>query len=209
MNFPEFCIAFLLMIIFACAMIMGFYIVTRGEWYINPDNTWKTEGMIFKWWSLFWEQASIKTPERKIVYSGQQLSDKFIFLKKVRPDVCERYRIFGNDRLIKKDGTYASTEDVAAISDALACEISHGATLQLYYNEFVYRYPSWIRKPISQCPPCMSSIYGSGYYWFSISESATVFRWASFPLLAKLGFWVIFCLILACANKFIDQKMKL
>lgn len=194
-------------------MICGWYVITRGEYFIAPDGQWKKYGMILRDWSLFWEQPSRKTPEIKVFYRGAELHKKWEFLKKIRPDLYEKYlpSAFHDSSLMAGLTGVVEKKDVEGIKDVLACEaiIDSQKYFRLYSIDYLYMFPAIIRKPISQCVICMSSVYGSGFYWLIVLETKGMFAWASKEFLAKLGFWVIFCLILACANKFIEQKMKL
>jgi hypothetical protein len=202
MTLLQFLLTFGLMILTGSPFIVGWYIITRGEWYIQPDGRWKKYGLIFKDWSLYWEQYR-KT--NKIVYTGDELDKKMEFLAKVRPDL---YTVTPAWSGPAKTWT---KEDLPALKDALACEAELTSTghFIFYLKDPVYYFPAWIRKPISECPICMSSIYGSTFYWFIVVQVPNLFSWSSKENLAKLGFWVIFCLILACGNKYLEQKMKL
>src|SRR5689334_8711333 len=124
MNVLIFMIVFCLMLFVATLFTVGVYITTRGSWYIQPDGKWKKYGMIFKEWSLFWEQYR---KEKRIYYSPEELNKKWEFLKKVRPDLHVKYCISpwnGEETWIKPGlGKDIIEEDLHAIKDALACEI--------------------------------------------------------------------------------------
>lgn len=206
----TFLLQFTLMVLLGSMLCIGWYVVTRGYWYKTPDDKFKTDGMIFKWWSLFWEQFP---KEKEVFYKGDILNDKWNLLKKVRPDLCAKYR-----RSMLHEHTFQSIlenrieeKDLEAIKDALACEVRWDASnyFRLYQIEPVYRFPWWIRKPVSECPICYSSIYGSLFYWFIVYQVPGLFSWSSKEFLAKLGFWFIFCVILSGLNNYISQKMKL
>lgn len=202
MSLLQFIVTYLLMVICGCLFTIGWYIVTRGEWYIQPDGKWKKYGQIFKNWSLFWEQYR---QEKKIYYREEELKKKMDLLAKVRPDLYTVTSVWrGVARKLTK-------EDMPAIKDVLACEVKWVASDEflLYLTEPVYTFPAWIRKPLSQCPTCMSSVYGSLLYWFVIAQAKGIFAWSLKENLAKFGFWIIFCLILACGNDYLSQKLKL
>lgn len=202
------------MIWFAAAAICGWFVITRGEWHMSPDGEWKKYGMIFRDWSLFWEQYR---DTKKIYYIGRPLTDKYLLVSKIRPDLIPgKYCIdmLEHEGYFKSplDKFHVEERDLDALKALLLVEIEWDVNkkrFRFYQDEPVYTFPSWLRKPLSECPPCMASVYGSVFYWFVVIQVHTLFSWSSKEFLAKLGFWVIFCLILACANKFIDQKMKL
>lgn len=175
--------------------------------------------MIFKEWSLFWEQYR---REKRIYYTGDQLLEKWEFLRKVRPDLHAKYLISPwqeeADRIKAGLNKDMDDDELHMIKDVLACEVELVAEFnlkvkpyfRLYQNDPIYLFPSWIRKPFSECPTCMASVYGSIIYWFVVLNGPSgFFVWAVKENLAKFGFWVIFCLILACGNKYLEQKLKL
>lgn len=212
MTLIQFLIIYFLLVMLASLIICGFYIVTRGEWYVLPDGTFKKSGMIFKEWSLFWEQYR---KERKIYYAPGEAAQKWIFLTKVREALAKEIVWPGKDGYWRKMMDRNFTEDeITSLSDLLSCQFEKSPgmkCLRAYITEPVYVFPSWIRRPVSECPICMSSVYGSAFYWFviTLSKSQNIFIWSSNSFWAKIGFWVFFCLILACVNKYIAQKMKL
>lgn len=53
--------------------------------------------------------------------------------------------------------------------------------------------PPWVKKPLTECPPCMSSIWGTMYYWLIQSPTHSA------------GGWVVFCIMLCGFNYFIVQ----
>jgi hypothetical protein len=55
-------------------------------------------------------------------------------------------------------------------------------------------WPSWVKKPLLTCPPCMSSVYGT--LWFLYMETGGVMA------------WVQFCVMLCGLNYFITQLIS-
>jgi hypothetical protein len=189
---------------------MGWYIVTRGYWYILPNGQFKKEGKIFKVWSLFWEQYR---EEKKIYYQHGELEKKYNLLKKIKPAISSKLFVHLNGVCLKMPQKFSENKitdtELSDMSDVLACEIEvSDGEIYLYVNEPVYLFPSWIRYPLSECPPCMASVYGTAIYWFVVTQEKSLFLWASKENLAKWVFWVMFCLILSCLNKFIDKKIN-
>lgn len=209
MTLFQFLGTFILMLLIGSPVIVGWYVITRGEWFMQPDATWKKYGMIFKEWSLFWEQYR---HEDKVYFQGEFLDKKIDLLEKVRPDI-------GEDIFLSNNGLYMHTSSrqmpspkiLETMADIMQCEIEEGLSgnFKGYIREPRYMFPSWVRKPMSECLACMSSVYGSLFYWFMVLQAKGLFGWAEKENLAKLGFWVIFCLFLACGNKYLEQKMKL
>lgn len=197
------------MTVIASLMICGWHIITRGEYIVTPDDKWKRDGMIFRSWELFWERCVGK---KIVYYEGEQLEKKFSLLGKVRPDISIKMRVDETMSCLRvKWGEEVSERDIDSMKDQLMCEIvdSEDRTVHLFQIEPIYRFPEWVRKPISACPTCMASIYGTLFYWFVVSQARDIFSWSTQENFAKFGFWGIFCVILSCSNKYIAQKMKL
>lgn len=204
MSLLSFLIIFNLMTLLGGPFIMGWFIVTRGQTFIRPDGKKEKSGMLFKEWSLFLEQ----TYDSIMWYSKDEAFFKFQLLQKTRPDIADKltYNKLG---VIWQDQPL-SKQEITGMEDVLACYVSVKPDgLHLFSDNPQYRFPAWIRKPLSQCPPCMSSVYGSALYWFIVLQVKGLFSWSSKENLAKFGFWIIFCLILVCYNKFLQQKMRL
>jgi hypothetical protein len=209
MTLFHFLVVYSFMIVLGVAFCIGWFICTRGEWFIMPDGKYRSYGMVFKQWSLFWEQYR---KEKRVYFNGDELMRKLDLLKKVRPDLSEKFRATGSLGLEYKTPHLLTKIQEEQIEDVLACKLEKtgGGAYKLFVIYPVYDFPEWIRKPLSECPTCMASAYGSVFYWFVILNGPTgFFAWARKENLAKFGFWVIFCLILACGNKFVAQKMKL
>jgi hypothetical protein len=193
-----------LMILLATGLCCGWFVITRGQEYITPDGKAKKYGMLFKGWSFFWEGYQLQ----KIYYSKEEALVKFDFLLKTRPDIAAK--ITYNKLGVLWPDQPLSEKEILGMEDVLACKVDKRMDgLHLFVEEPLYTFPEWIRKPMSECVICFSSVYGSAFYWFVVLQTNTLFSWANKENLAKFGFWVIFCLILACANKYISQKMKL
>lgn len=204
--------AYLAMMVIASILCCGWFIITRGELYIKADGSRAKYGMIFKEWSFFWERQS--KSDRKVYFSNDEWYEKWKLLNKVRPDLAKKMRKYqlpeGDNRLGYTNATL-TPEEVAMVEDALQCFLypQGDDRYRAWVVEPIYVFPSWVRKPISECPVCFGSVYGSMFYWFVVSQARDIFSWSLHENLAKLGFWGIFCVILSCSNRYIVQKMKL
>lgn len=187
---------------------MGWYYITRGFWYKTPDDHWAISGKIFCFWSLFWEQYR---SEKKVYFKGSELVRKYELLKTINPTLSDQISV-NNDKtaLVIKDGfAKAVKEKRPYLEDVWGCVVwVDGPFIMLIATQEVYLFPMWIRFPFSECPSCMSSVYGTAIYYFVVCQQRGLFSWSLKENLAKVGFWVIFCLILACLNTFIDKKIK-
>lgn len=71
----------------------------------------------------------------------------------------------------------------------------------------VFKFSHWIRYPISACPMCMSSIYGTIIFLITIF----VFKNSellSYSTIQILLIWVAYELCLTCSNDFVHEKLK-
>lgn len=211
MSFLEFILSFCLLSLVGSAAIYGWWIVTRGSWEITPDGKWKKTGMIFKYWSLFWEQYR-KTKD--VYFAGEELIKKYNLLKKVRPDLAQKLSLLhgSSDKWLNiMVNEPLSDKDMESISDVLLCKIdinSSRRVLGWYVEQPVYDWPEWIQKPLSSCPACMSSVYGTPIWALFLKLQKDAFLWTNYPITAKICFWLIFLLTLATANSYVHQKLK-
>ncbi len=208
MSIMQFLLTFLILTVISSAAIVGWFQVTRGEWTITPDGKWKKTGMIFKYWSLFFEQYR-KT--KTVYYFGDGLQEKFEFLKKVHPKIVTGRLQYDQSRIWAHSGNVITPAELELIRDALQCTVAVGlkGELILSKQEPIYDFPEWIQKPLSSCPACMASPYGTAIWLAFLKLQRDAFVWTDFPLLSKICFYIIFLLTLACANSFIAQKLKL
>lgn len=197
LNFIAFYLLFLLL---SALIIIGFYIITRGERSIQPDGTIRFKGKIFKQWSLYWERT---TGSKRIYYSGDALKEKLRWLKEYNANFRGKLEIAKNlySVTILED---LSPVDILYIEDVLRCQVERATSpnLYLYVEEPQYHFPEWLRYPLSQCPPCMASIGGTLLYWPVVLLAGNIFDWTTGPhALPYFYFWVLFCFALSALNK--------
>jgi hypothetical protein len=84
---------------------------------------------------------------------------------------------------------------------------NHSKTLNLKEEER-YIWPHWIRAPLSECIHCMSSVYGTAFYWgvLWLLGWHKVYSWSVHPLAALFIGWVIFCICVSAMNPIIFKK---
>lgn len=179
---------------------IGWYLITRGEKVQQPDGSFKVRGKLFRAWSLFWERT---THIKMVFFKGDYLSDKWYLLQNTRPKVSAKLDIT-NERLNLQIKEPLSYTEKLTISEILNCGVlEKDGYLSLYQEEQVYYFPEWIRYPLSQCPPCMASVYGTLLYWPMIILQQDLFIWSQYPSLAAFYFWILFCTALSALNKMI------
>jgi hypothetical protein len=205
MSLLEFFLAFLILTVISSGAIVGWYQSTRGRWYITPGGKWKTTGMIFRYWSLFFEQYQ-KT--KWVKYEAAGLKEKFDLLFKTHTGVALKLNL--TDGVLKKTPFEMTSTDLAVIEQALLCRADwEGDELVLTVEEPVYLFPEWIEKPLSSCPTCMSGPYGTTIWLVFLKLERNAFAWTDYALMAKISGFVLFLLALSCLNTFISKQLKL
>jgi len=204
MSLLEFIITFIGLCLISSFAIYGFYTVSRGEWQLTPDGKYKKTGMIFKYWSLFWEQYR---RSRTIIYSGDSLEKKYILLCKTYPGISENLRLTtGGLRNVNKLITGAQ---VKLIEDLLLCKSQWDEDVLILTTEVpVYDWPEWLQKPISSCPPCMTSVYGTPIWLLFLKLQKDAFSWTNYPITGEISFGLIFLLTLVCIVSFLHKQLK-
>jgi hypothetical protein len=197
-TFQTFLFTFFLLLVLGSFVIVGFYIITRGERIKRPDGTYFLKGKILKSWSLFWEKT---TGIRRMYYQGEELTKKHQWLKDCNAALAMRLNIIPNQSCFQLTGALAA-EDYSYLRDVFQCQVEMNETwLFLYEDEPEYYFPEWVRFPLSQCPPCMASVYGSVLYWTLFVIIPLQFNWTLYPGIAAGFFWIIFCISLSALNK--------
>lgn len=208
MNTLQFLFSFLVLSIISSGAIVGWFLSTRGSWEITPDGKWEKTGMIFKYWSLFFEQYR-KT--KTVYYSGVGLQEKFEFLKKVHPKIVTGRLQYDQSRIWAHSDHVITPAELALIKDALQCDIAVGLEdeLILSIQKPVYDWPEWIQKPLSSCPTCLAGPYGTVIWLVFLKLQRDAFVWTDSPILAKVAFGMLFLLTLSYLNTFISKTLKL
>lgn len=200
------------MLIVASLFCNGWYQITRGYYYVLPDGSTKPEGEIFGFWERFWEKQtgiskhefSPEAHESKLFelrYLDKKLGDKFVFQ-------------YVQWALIKE--VAFSEEEQIKVEKLLSCKMMpqyHPApnciSYRLYYETPKYRFPSWIRKPISGCVICMASVYGTIiYYSFGFLTKFSIFIIFEYEKAAIVCFWFIFMTCLSYLNFWFSKVKK-
>lgn len=81
-------------------------------------------------------------------------------------------------------------------------------SLDEHHDGMEYVWPEWVRYPLSECLSCMSSVYGTLFYWGMVSLIGPhlMYLWAYHPLGAKIWGWVVFCICVSAMNPIIYKK---
>jgi hypothetical protein len=205
MNILQFLLTFFVLTVVSSGAIVGWYLVTRGEYAMAPNGDAIKTGMIFKQWSIFFEQYK-KT--KTIYYEGEGLNERYAFLKKVHPLIADKLAEVNPVWL--KEKTPLSDRELALMEDALLCKAHRvDDMIRLSIEEPVYDFPEWIQKPLSSCPTCLAGPYGTAIWLVFLKLQRGAFDWTDSPLFAKICFYIVFLLTLSYLNTFLKQKIKL
>lgn len=203
-------------ILFSALCICGFYKISRHNIIILPNETFRVEGHILKWWSEFWEATTGVT---SWMYSGDQLEEKFKVLKAANPKIAAKLQVAPEKQslvisqvLSAQKENILTKEDREFIEDYLQVRTHLNAdALFLFLDEPKYRFPKWVRFPISGCPICMAGpISMGGLTWLCfVIFSGNVFSFSDHPETLKWAMWMPYCIALSFVNYVISKKIDL
>ncbi len=198
---------FIMLLFISGIFIVHFHNLSRHYIIINPDNSTTTDGFILKYWSYFWE-AVVGT--KLVFYDGEALLQKYELLRTTLPKIAEKLDVSSHREYLYltesglKDGL--SDDDKTKTSAILQVLISESEGFYYFYiEENIYRFPEWVRNPVSQCTTCMASVFGS-FIWLSVNYCHTLFYWTNHKYFAFLLFWFIFVVVLSGVNTYLNRK---
>lgn len=194
MTFLEFILSFSLLLTLSSFFILAWHRITRHTIIINPDNTETTDGFIFKFWSIYWEKI-IAT--KRVYYSGEALQNKMNELSYLAPAIYTKIT------------SGLSEEEIDKAKRLLNCSVEKTKNgIILFIEEDIYRFPSWVRMPISQCVLCMSSIYGSLFYWGFVFLVHNDFLWTFHKNIVIILLYPIYSIILSNLSSILSRKIN-
>jgi len=204
MNILQFFLTFLILAVFGSLSIYGWFICTRGEWIITPDGRWKKTGMIFKYWSLFFEQYR-KTKTVHFIEEG--LERKLDLLIKTAPLIAKKFKLRGV--ALQMMDNSISGQEIRQMEDLLLCKVKVVDDMFMLTTEVpVYDWPEWIQKPVSSCLTCMAGPYGTLIWLAFLKLQRGAFLWTDSPISAKIMLGVCFLLTLSCLNTILKKLIN-
>ena len=189
--------------------IVSFYNLSRHYIEVQPDGTEKVEGYILKWWSYFWENVPRGTS--KVYYKGEALKEKLLLVQNTIGDILPindgdcSFNLMYNSTFHTNEEYRNHIKSLEKITNSKID--SNGTAYFMYIEEPIYRFHEWIRKPISQCYICMSSVFGSVIYFTFCSLYPKLYIWSEYPKFALILFWIVFIVLLTSVNKFLYKKI--
>lgn len=205
MNFLVFLSSFFLLLIISPIVIVGWYAITRGRIEYNPDGTPYRTGKIFKGWHFMWTQYK----GVNMTLRGRKLTDLYVKMKD------DGVAVDGFDCALESYLTFKELSDVdrcyiqSKYKIFLLPILANGDNYQVKVLHKVFIFPEWVRDPLSECPTCMASIYGSFIWWLiQFVTEFNMFAWAGIWYgWTSVIFWVGFCLGCAFLNTILAKKI--
>lgn len=181
MAFLIFILSYSLLIVLSSFFLKHWHTLTRHQLEMQPNGEIKVVGFLPKWWSYFIEY---KKGSKKTYYEG----------------VAET-------AMVNKLPSNWMDIPITDLEVEMGCliEINEGEIF-FYLQEPIYRFPEWIRNPLSECPTCMASVYGSGIYLFFVYCVKDVFSFANYATVAFFLFWFLFIVVLSYGTNFLSKN---
>lgn len=187
-----FIVTYFLLLVTGSAFILGWYFVTRS-------------GQLLGFWEHYWEGI---VDHKRIYYEDEGLEERLMFILKTQKSMRGKLELApeGKSILVKNQLT---DDEIFAINDTAGLmEVKDNEIIFLYENDPVFKFPTWVRKVTSGCPPCMSSLYGSVFWWTVVLLQNDMFSWTN-SAAAPVVFWLFYCTTLVFMNYFIHRIAKL
>lgn len=201
----HFLITFILLILLGSFLIVQFYHLSRHYIIVEPDGSETIGGFVLKFWSRFWER---KVGVRSVVYSGDSLEYKFNELNRRLNPIGRKFVLNpGKKSMSLRPGETITPDEKDKIKKITPCELYvNGSNYFLLIEEDLYYFKEWVRKPISACPVCMSSVFGSIIWFTFLYLSPNLFSWSAHPVKCIFLFYIVFLLLLSGVNSIIYKK---
>ena len=184
---------FVIFLLLTSMTIVSFHLLSRYYIEVQPNGKELVKGHIFKWWSYYIERIK---GYKTIFYINEELIKKEYDLQRLLPKVSAK----SIDTL--------TDDDLQQIENVLLCKVNNrGTCLNFYIEEPIYYLPEWIRKPLSSCPTCMSSFWGTIIYVSFNYCTNWVFMWGNHPCKLFFLLYVIYVVILCLLNSVLYKKV--
>lgn len=206
MLFLIFISAYFLLMIVGSLSITGWYAITRGRIEYNAFGTPYRTGKIFKGWHFFWTQHKLEPQSLE----GKRLVDLYVKMKDNNVNISgfdcalKQYLVFENLSLVDRCYLQAKYDIMLIPFNDL-----NSSEYEVVVYEKIFRFPELVRDPISECPTCLASVYGTIIWWsVQLLSGFEMFSWAGdFIFIALILFWGMFCIGCAFLNTFFIKKI--
>lgn len=193
-----------MLLILGSISILSWYNLTRHWQSTSPNGETSIDGYIFKWWSLFWEKVIYW--ERDYFY-GKEFERKVMEMNRLEKNLLKNVKVSFEHGLIVDDNSALGQQDIFNIESLCSCKVFKEENFYyLFLPKPIYRFPKWVRNPLSHCPTCMASVYGSIIWWGVVCIDKDIFLWSQYHFICNFVFWFFYCLILSRLNTILNDK---
>jgi hypothetical protein len=148
---------------------------------MQPNGKIKVIGFLPKWWSYFIEY---KKGIKNIYYEGE-----------------------AEQAIIKNLPIGFNMMPQEEVEQIIGCKFKIvNEDIFFFIEETDYVLPEWIRNPLSECPTCMASVYGSAIYFLFVYCVKDVFLFTNHAAAAFFLFWILFLVILSYGINFLSKN---
>lgn len=199
----HFLIQFILWLLVGSLFCNGWYTITRGYYAQLPDYKKVKAGEIFGFWERFWEK---QIRVREIWITGDSAEKKYAELVYMKKDLADKFELNG---ILFYAIEEIDINDIITVERLLNCKLKGGNAggYLLYWEKPIFRFPMWIQKPVSRCPTCMASVYGS-LLWLIFIQQEGLFEWFYYKKIGAILFWFLFIVSLSFINSYVGKKSK-
>jgi hypothetical protein len=210
-SLQNFLISYVLLLAIGPVIIIGWYAITRGRIEYQTDGTAYQTGKLFKGWHFFW--TAHKTKDVRL--GGQSLILALLKLQRELPIKDWHFEVHRGNQF-KVFGTDVSELQKNGLQIQHLCNarlvILEGEKFGLVGTQKIYKFPEWLRDPLSECPTCMASVYGSLIYWIVVyyAGKERMFAWVEGGLdwpWPHVDFWIFYCIGCAFINTVMAKKL--
>ncbi len=209
MSLLTFLIVYVLLIFISGTFISMFYHLSRHWIEVQEDGKEKITGDFLFWWSVIWEH---ETGISSRVYMYEALEFKHKELNRILPAIGSKLVVsdlFKSFLLLLPEQSLDEKE-LEKIEKVLKVRIIKTPNREGYYlssNQPTYLFPKWIRKPLSACPKCMASVFGSIFYFGFVWQVKSAFFWAEHINAAIILLYVTFVVVLSAINSVLSKTL--
>jgi hypothetical protein len=183
---------FLTLLFISSVFCVGVYNLSRHYIEILPNGEKKVRGFILKWWSYYIEKVEYYTNEYYVKEEyNYKLNDMF-------------YRI---PRLSNIPFANFTEKDISDAEKVLLCKIEIiNGRIFFYIEKPHFELPEWVQKPLSSCPTCMSSFWGSILFFTFNYAFDNVFFFGGHQYTTFFWLYITFLVLLSQFNTILHKK---
>lgn len=207
-DYLCFLLVVIAMLLLNALMIRGVNLILQGRTEIKPDGSELHIGKIGYPIRRYFDEKVLE----KVYYEGSQLNN-IIKLFGVKLPNFEYSEHNNNNLILTNEQKINMESNKDLIVSQVGCQIDFDEIKTsnneysigwrvLFYKEYSrYTYPEWFRSIFYDCPPCMSTVWGTCFYWVMV---LAIFKLELCPQLFII--WIGYWLALAYTNFYIEKR---